>query len=122
MTFRSTALCMIVGCTWPACSPGPVPISQSPRDPSNPSATEGVEPSAAPKDPTPSGAPAQPAPTKEHAHHDHNGLGTADPVHRPATTDAGSASAVYACPMHPDVTSPVPGRCPKCGMNLVPRK
>jgi FtsP/CotA-like multicopper oxidase with cupredoxin domain len=26
----------------------------------------------------------------------------------------------YACPMHPEVTSTSPGRCPKCGMKLVP--
>lgn len=26
----------------------------------------------------------------------------------------------YICPMHSDVTSDTPGRCPKCGMNLVP--
>src|SRR5262245_59755757 len=24
----------------------------------------------------------------------------------------------YACPMHPDVTSTKPGKCPKCGMTL----
>jgi YHS domain-containing protein len=26
--------------------------------------------------------------------------------------------AVYTCPMHPDVKSDKPGKCPKCGMNL----
>ena len=27
---------------------------------------------------------------------------------------------LYACPMHPDVTATQPGKCPKCGMKLVP--
>ena len=27
----------------------------------------------------------------------------------------------YVCPMHPDVVSPTPGRCTKCGMALQPR-
>jgi hypothetical protein len=27
---------------------------------------------------------------------------------------------VYTCPMHPEVRQPNPGKCPKCGMNLVP--
>jgi hypothetical protein len=30
--------------------------------------------------------------------------------------------AVYACPMHPEVTSDQPGKCPKCGMTLVKKK
>jgi len=30
-----------------------------------------------------------------------------------------SAAAVYACPMHPEVTGTKPGKCPKCGMDLV---
>ena len=28
----------------------------------------------------------------------------------------------YVCPMHPEVVSDTPGKCPKCGMNLVVRK
>ncbi len=30
-------------------------------------------------------------------------------------------SVIYACPMHPDVTNEEPGRCPICGMKLMPR-
>jgi hypothetical protein len=28
--------------------------------------------------------------------------------------------AAYICPMHAEVREPQPGRCPECGMNLVP--
>jgi len=31
-------------------------------------------------------------------------------------------SFVYVCPMHPDVQSKLPGRCPKCNMKLVATK
>jgi len=30
-----------------------------------------------------------------------------------------TAKGVYSCPMHPEVTSDKPGKCPKCGMDLV---
>ena len=36
-----------------------------------------------------------------------------------AEASAGS-KASYVCPMHPEVTSTEPGRCPKCRMKLVP--
>jgi Cu(I)/Ag(I) efflux system membrane fusion protein len=36
----------------------------------------------------------------------------AEPSAPPAT--------VYSCPMHPEVTSPTPGKCPECGMDLQP--
>lgn len=29
---------------------------------------------------------------------------------------------VYTCPMHPEIVSPIPGHCPKCGMTLIPKR
>src|SRR5205807_390169 len=31
----------------------------------------------------------------------------------------GQGPVVYSCPMHPEVTSDQPGRCPQCGMKLL---
>lgn len=42
----------------------------------------------------------------------------------PTSMPAGSekADVVYTCPMHPEIKQNSPGKCPKCGMNLVPEK
>ncbi len=32
------------------------------------------------------------------------------------------AETVYTCPMHPEVQENEPGKCPKCGMDLVEKK
>jgi FtsP/CotA-like multicopper oxidase with cupredoxin domain len=37
----------------------------------------------------------------------------------PAAMPEGAGPVTYACPMHPEVTSEEPGRCPKCGMKLL---
>jgi FtsP/CotA-like multicopper oxidase with cupredoxin domain len=37
----------------------------------------------------------------------------------PAALPEGAGPVIYACPMHPEVTSTEPGRCPKCGMKLL---
>ncbi|HET6919828.1 MAG TPA: heavy metal-binding domain-containing protein, partial [Jiangellaceae bacterium] len=37
----------------------------------------------------------------------------------PAGQNESAAGARYGCPMHPEVTSVQPGRCPKCGMKLL---
>ena len=43
----------------------------------------------------------------------------------PAKANAKHADATkqfYTCEMHPDVVSDKPGKCPKCGMTLIPKK
>jgi FtsP/CotA-like multicopper oxidase with cupredoxin domain len=40
----------------------------------------------------------------------------------PAAMPDAAGQVTYACPMHPDVTSAEPGRCPKCGMKLLARQ
>lgn len=87
-----------------ACSPAPMPISTSSREPSSPFAPEGVTPSV------PASAPPVAPPGNEQPHHQH--------VQQ--ASDAGAE--VYVCPMHPEVTSKTPGLCPKCNMKLVPKK
>jgi hypothetical protein len=45
----------------------------------------------------------------------------AAPHNRPAASRPSdpAAAVLYVCPMHPEVQSPAPGTCPKCGMDLV---
>jgi rubrerythrin len=31
-------------------------------------------------------------------------------------------SKTYTCPMHPEIAEDKPGKCPKCGMDLVLKK
>jgi len=54
----------------------------------------------------------EPSPHHGHPQPDHHGH------EHPAPRQSATAGA-YVCPMHPEVRSDRPGRCPKCGMNLV---
>ena len=36
-----------------------------------------------------------------------------------STEQTKTEKVVYTCPMHTEVTSDKPGKCPKCGMDLV---
>jgi hypothetical protein len=121
MNSRFPALWILFGFTWAACSPGPVPVSQSPHDPSNPSAPAGIVPPIGSGTPSSRG-PSESSPAEGHAHQHHDQSRSTPAAQATGASDAGNSSAVYTCPMHPEVTSAVPGQCPKCGMNLVPRK
>lgn len=68
---------------------------------------------------------ASPAPGSAHEHdaHEHGASGHTGHEHGQAASDpSGAADARYTCPMHPEVVTSEPGKCPKCGMNLVPKK
>lgn len=40
----------------------------------------------------------------------------------PAMKEQTTTKEIYTCPMHPEVQSDKPGKCPKCGMTLVKKK
>jgi len=42
--------------------------------------------------------------------------------HALSDNDKDDSYTIYTCPMHPEVESDKPGKCPECGMNLVKKK
>ena len=101
-------------------------------DPSNPAAAEspplavnalaGGGPALEPSPPA-AKAPEPSAPG--HAGSEHQHAGSVAPTETGAKDEPAGGSdkkaTTYTCPMHPEVVSDKPGRCPKCGMNLVPK-
>ena len=60
----------------------------------------------------------------DHVEHDHECCaGGAHSLQEPVRKDTGPAdeSAIYTCPMHPEIEQVGPGNCPKCGMALEPK-
>lgn len=60
------------------------------------------------------------SPDAHSGHASQSGGGMTRMSHPPAATRPATAPAAYVCPMHPEVTSAQPDKCPKCGMKLVP--
>jgi len=48
--------------------------------------------------------------------------GAASEKNEQAAQGAKEATQIWTCPMHPEVKEAKPGKCPKCGMNLVQAK
>ena len=44
------------------------------------------------------------------------------PINRSSQNKTDTIKIKYTCPMHPEVISNKPGKCPKCGMTLVNQK
>jgi rubrerythrin len=55
-----------------------------------------------------------PSPQRDHGQMQHQGMSPAPPNQR-------QNNVIYTCVMHPEVKSEKPGKCPKCGMKLVPK-
>jgi hypothetical protein len=122
----------------PANDPGSVTAAEAPyrrppsyeRDPLlSPAPPTGAEPPPTGKEQvhSPTATPPGNPPMREEpggrvpAHpHDH---GSMPGMQREPRGDGGAEPApttIYTCPMHPEVQQREPGKCPKCGMTLVP--
>jgi hypothetical protein len=141
MTWFRPALVIALSSAIAACATAPPPRPAA-LDPANPAGQEGSIPVMTALDEERPAGPvvAGPEPTTapELPDHDHGAVATEEPPPppRPALKPASAgpktttkpraggkpATAVYTCPMHPEVESAKPDdRCPKCGMKLVPK-
>ena len=129
--FGAVTLALATSLLLGACASEPTPRPAR-LDPANPAAAEspplaisalaggGPALEASP----PPAAPAEPpAPAAAHGEHQHSGAATPSEPRAKDQPAGGSDKkpTTYTCPMDPDVVSDKPGRCPKCGMNLVPK-
>lgn len=108
----------LFACVFGGCAS--VPVRSLPADhPANPQATEAMTnpPSTTLRSAIEAPALGQMQPAVEGSEQVHK-MDTPQPVEN--RTEPGKQ--LYTCPMHPEVIRDAPGKCPKCGMELVPKK
>jgi membrane fusion protein, copper/silver efflux system len=66
-------------------------------------------------------AASSPAADPANSHAAESASGNASPLSLDSPATAPMAVAMYVCPMHASVVSDHPGKCPICGMALVPK-
>jgi hypothetical protein len=101
-----------VGCA-PQAEPGATPSATVPTPPPPPPAPEVAPPANATAPPAATVPPPKPAEAPKHR------AAPAKPTSTSAPKPAAKAAVIWTCPMHPEVQSDKPGKCPKCGMPLV---
>lgn len=108
ISFRSS---IALGLWLAACASAPQPPART--SPLSPQAEEPpIAPVATSLRSDPLAAPL-PAAGDAHAGHHHSAVSA-------PKGEAQAQSETYVCPMHPDVKQSTPGKCPRCGMKLVP--
>src|SRR5262249_42917215 len=86
----------------------------------------GTEPAHSPTSTPPGNPPIRGAPGSHTpaapptSHHDHGSTTPPAQHEHHGATPQPAPKPLYTCPMHPEVRSAEPGKCPKCGMTLVP--
>jgi Heavy metal binding domain len=97
-----------------ASAPAPAPA------PASPLSTQAEEPAAPPTAASLTGDPLAEPPPPSSSSQGGSAPGHAGHSAPAAENGAKPAVATYTCPMHPEVRETKQGRCPKCGMSLVP--
>jgi hypothetical protein len=137
--FRRSLWVALIAISLGGCASEPLPPLEADH-PASPDAEEVPLPPASTTLSVSDSDPVKPVIAQPSAVHDgHAGHGApdhkpnAEPRHREkhehgATHEHGTsatkpaAPSVYACPMHPEVISDKPDKCPKCGMRLIQQK